>query len=167
MKELSYRRERFVGNYLDTGSATEAAVMAHYAPKHAAQTACRLLKEPAVQARITELRQRAHDELSERLPDRIDAMADGISLKLSAFLRIDPETGGVRFLRPSDLTIADIQNLTQREDGALMLNRGDGSPAVTFRTDDAGDTVSIEFADMSAVLNELLSRPEAAVYASD
>lgn len=51
-----YRREAFAQAYLAKGNASEAARTAGYTGTHVRGTASRLLKEPAVQKRIMELR---------------------------------------------------------------------------------------------------------------
>lgn len=45
---MSQQRHRFVAEYLACGSGTKAAVSAGFSEKSAAQTASRLLREPAV-----------------------------------------------------------------------------------------------------------------------
>lgn len=63
MKELSAKQKKFVQEWLVDMNATRAAVRAGYSEKSAANTASRLMKDPAVQAYRDELLKAKFDEL--------------------------------------------------------------------------------------------------------
>ena len=59
--KLSTRQERFCLNYIKLDSAGEAARVAGYSPKYAAQNCDKLLKNTKIVERISELRKKAED----------------------------------------------------------------------------------------------------------
>ena len=62
-KQLSEKQRRFVREWLVDMNGTRAAVRAGYSEKSAANTASRLMKDPAVQAYRNELLKAKFDEL--------------------------------------------------------------------------------------------------------
>ena len=61
--ELPIKQEKFCLHYLKTMNATQAAKSAGYSPESAHVQGCRLLKDPKVAARITELKKEMTSEL--------------------------------------------------------------------------------------------------------
>lgn len=63
MKELSAKQKKFVQEWLTDFNGTRAALRAGYSEKSAAQTASRLMKDPAVQVYRNQLLKEQFDEL--------------------------------------------------------------------------------------------------------
>jgi phage terminase small subunit len=62
MRRLTKKQEIFCLKYVELGDATQASLLAGYAPKYARENTDHVLDRPLVQARIKELRQIAEDE---------------------------------------------------------------------------------------------------------
>lgn len=105
MANLTGKQERFVKEYLADNNATQAAIRAGYSPKCANDTACKIMKSPAVRARLEE----ALEKRSERTKIRQD--------------RVILELARVAFANVADLvdfTTGDLKPDVSQDDTAAI-----------------------------------------------
>jgi len=125
--QLSRQQNLFVGYYIETDNATEAARRAGYAHLHAHKQAPRLLKKPQIAEAIKFERERlraVHRVTADRVIEEIAKMA---------FAEVDPKTG----IKGSDKVQA--LSLLARRFGLLVdkteITGKDGAPIATITAD--------------------------------
>ena len=82
---LTPMQETFCLKYLETGNATEAAIIAGYSKATARAIACENLAKPAIAARITALQKRTEGEAIANVVERKEILSEIARGKLSQF----------------------------------------------------------------------------------
>jgi hypothetical protein len=91
---LTQKQEIFCVTYVRTGSATEAARAAGYSQRRPAQAGWDNLKNPAVAARVEELRRRTEDETIAGIMERKRRLSEIVRGRISDYL----DDQGTRFV---------------------------------------------------------------------
>lgn len=128
-KGLNPKKRRFVAEYLKDLNGTQAAIRSGYAEATAKEQACRLLKEPQIQALV----KKGMDKRSERTEITQDKVL--IELSKIAFGNMRDvaswNESGVRF-KPSDeltddqaATIQEVTETTNQHGGSLKIKQHD------------------------------------------
>ena len=87
MAEISAKRLRFAEEYVLDANATAAAIRAGYSARSAHVTACRMLKEPVVQAAVAERQGEIAEELEISREKVMRGLLDAVEI---ARLQADP-----------------------------------------------------------------------------
>ena len=87
LTEISAKRLRFAEEYVLDANATAAAIRAGYSARSAHVTACRMLKEPVVQAAVAERQALVAEELEVTRQEVMRGLLDAVEI---ARLQADP-----------------------------------------------------------------------------
>ena len=102
-RKLNDRQEAFVDRYVVDGNATRAVIEAGFSSKYAAQTGYKLLRDPRIQRRIEEKRQKLRSN-SEVTPERLVEQYSRLAFTNPTDLMTNDGDGNYRFKRPDELT---------------------------------------------------------------
>ena len=92
MDKLTQRQETFCLKYFEVGNATEAALIAGYAPKYCATNTDKLLKNTKIKARLEELRQKAEDATVATVLERKQILTEIARGRFADFMKnLTPE----------------------------------------------------------------------------
>lgn len=82
------KQEKFCIEYINSGNGTASAVLAKYSVKSAGVTACRLLKNNNVLARLNELRERIESKKVMNVQERKERLSEIARAKLTNFMEL-------------------------------------------------------------------------------
>ena len=85
--DISAKRRRFAEEYVLDGNATAAAIRAGYSARSAHVTACRMLKEPVVQAAVAERQALVAEELEVTRQEVMRGLLEAVEI---ARVQADP-----------------------------------------------------------------------------
>lgn len=85
--DISAKRLRFADEYLIDGNATAAAIRAGYSARSAHVTACRMLKDPGVQAAVAERQAEVAEDLEINRHEVMRGLLEAVEI---ARLQADP-----------------------------------------------------------------------------
>lgn len=100
--KLNDRQEAFCDHYVVDGNATKAAIEAGYGRKFSAQTGYKMLRDPRIQRRIEEKRQKLRSN-SEVTPERLVEQYSRLAFTNPTDLIVTEVDGTQRFKRPDEL----------------------------------------------------------------
>lgn len=115
---LTQKQETFCVKYFELGNATEAALIAGYAPKYCANNTPKLLKNTKIQVRIQELRQRVEDASVMDVRERQQRLTEIARAKLTDFMELGPDGSWVNLGQetPQGGAVQEIHSTTKYDE---------------------------------------------------
>jgi phage terminase small subunit len=112
-KRLTQKQEIFCLKYFELGNAGEAAIVAGYAPKYAANNTPKLLNNTKIQARIAELRAEVKTPAIMSVQERQEKLTEIARAKLTDFMELGQDGSWVN-LGPETPLSSAIQEIHSR-----------------------------------------------------
>lgn len=117
-RELTQKQETFCVKYFEFGNATEAALIAGYAPGYCATNTTKLLNNTKIKARIEELRQKVESASVMDVFERKQRLTEIARAKLTDFMELGPDGSWVNLGEetPQGGAIQEIHSRTEYDE---------------------------------------------------